>query len=291
MTVVSELPQTRAARRSPGRWLGRAGLYLLLLLVLVLWGAPMLWMLVSSIKPESEMFSYPIRWWPGHPTFSYYALLFERFPMLTWFRNSAVVAIYTTTLTLIVDALAAYPLARMEFRGRKVVLVTILATFLMPFELLIVPLFLGLSRLGVADSFFSLSVPMAANAFGVFLFTQFFAAVPRELEEAATIDGCSRWGFFWRVLIPLARPAIVTVTILTFVGSWNNFFWPLIVSNSDETRTLPVGLAAMVGGAGMSMQQGVVMASAVMATLPAVAVFLLLQRFFVQGIATSGMKG
>lgn len=294
MTVAGKLPQAQVARRSrrsPGHWLGRAALYLLLLLVLVLWGAPMLWMLVSSIKPESEMFKYPITWWPDHPTLQYYVLLFERFPMLTWFRNSAVVAVFTTILTLIVDALAAYPLARMEFRGRKVVLVIILATFLMPFELLIVPLFLGLSRLGITDSFFSLSVPMAANAFGVFLFTQFFASVPRELEEAATIDGCSRWGFFWRVLIPLARPAIVTVTILTFVGSWNNFFWPLIVSNSDETRTLPVGLASMVGGAGMSMQQGVVMASAVMATLPAVVVFLLLQRFFVQGVATSGMKG
>ncbi|MER3553710.1 MAG: hypothetical protein C4331_05015 [Meiothermus sp.] len=211
--------------------------------------------------------------------------------MAQWFKNSFIVAVLTTILTVLTDALAAYPLARMEFRGRKVLLVAILATFLMPYELLIVPLFLGLSKLGIMNSYFSPIVPALANAFGVFLFTQFFQTIPRELEEAATIDGCSRLGFFWRIPMPLSRPVIVTLTILTFVGSWNSFLWPLIVSNSDTTRTLPVGLATLVGGLGMSMQQGVVMASAVTATLPALLVFLLLQRYFIQGIATSGMKG
>jgi multiple sugar transport system permease protein len=265
--------------------------YALLILVGVLWGAPLLWMLVTSLKSESEINQYPIHWLPRAPTLEYYGLLFERFPMAQWFKNSLIVAVVTTVLTVLIDALAAYPLARMEFRGRKVLLVAILATFLMPYELLIVPLFLGLSKFGIVDSYFSLIVPALANAFGVFLFTQFFQTIPRELEEAATVDGCSRLGFFWRILMPLSRPVIVTLTILTFVGSWNSFLWPLIVSNSDATRTLPVGLATLVGGSGMSMQQGVVMAAAVTATLPALLVFLLLQRYFIQGIATSGMKG
>ncbi len=270
---------------------GRLASYLLLLVVAILFGAPFLWMLVTSLKPESEIFRYPIKWLPDHPTLNYYTALFQRFPMLTWFKNSLIVAVITTSLTLVIDALAAYPLARMQFRGRRVVLLTILATFLLPYEILLVPLFLGLSRLGLSDSYFSLSVPLAANAFGVFLFSQFFQAVPKELEDASVIDGCTKFGFFWRILLPLSRPAIVTVAIFTFVSSWNNFFWPLIVTNTDATRTLPVGLATLVGGAGMSMKQGVVMASAVAATLPAVIFFLLLQRYFVRGVATSGMKG
>lgn len=269
----------------------QASLYVLMIVVAVLWGAPLLWMFVTSIKPESEIYAYPPQWWPQAPTLEAYSALFERFPMLDWFRNSTVVAVITTLLTLAVDALAAYPLARMQFPGRRVIMSVIFATFLLPYELLFVPLFLGLNSVGLVDSWFSLSVPASANAFGVFLLTQFFQAVPKELEEAAVLDGCSRLGFFFRILLPLTRPGLVTVAIFTFVASWNNFFWPLIATNSDETRTLPVGLATLVGGAGMSMKQSVLMASSVVATLPTALFFLVLQRHFVRGIAATGVKG
>lgn len=269
----------------------RVVLYTLLILVAVLWGTPFVWMLVTSIKPESEIFSYPLTWWPQQLTFAYYGGLWERFPLLPWFRNSLLVATLTTVLTLLVDTLAAYPLARMQFRGRKIVMLLILATFLVPGEILLVPLFLGLSRAGISDSYFSLAVPAAANAFGVFLLTQFFQTVPSELEDAATIDGATRWGFFWRILLPLSQPALVTVAIFSFMGSWNNFFWPLIVTNSDATRTLPVGLSTLVAGSGMSMRFGILMAAAVTATIPALIFFLALQRYFVRGISTTGMKG
>ncbi len=265
--------------------------YVLMVVVTALWGAPILWMLVTSIKPESEIYAYPPAWIPDQPTLEAYGALFQRFPMLTWFRNSAVVGILTTVLTLAVDALAAYPLARMQFPGRRVIMGVIFATFLLPYELLFVPLFLGLNSYGLVDSIFSLTVPASANAFGVFLLTQFFQAVPRELEDAATMDGCGRFGFFWRILLPLTKPGLATVAIFTFVASWNNFFWPLIATNSDETRTLPVGLATLVGGAGMSMKQSVLMASAVVATLPTAIFFLALQRHFVRGIAATGIKG
>ncbi|WP_051333908.1 carbohydrate ABC transporter permease [Mesorhizobium sp. WSM3224] len=270
---------------------GRALAYMLMGVVTVLWGAPILWMLVTSIKPESEIYAYPPAWIPDAPTLEAYGALFQRFPMLTWFRNSAVVGLLTTVLTLAVDALAAYPLARMQFPGRRVIMGVIFATFLLPYELLFVPLFLGLNSYGLVDSIFSLTVPASANAFGVFLLTQFFQAVPRELEDAAIMDGCSRFGFFWRILLPLTKPGLATVAIFTFVASWNNFFWPLIATNSDETRTLPVGLATLVGGAGMSMKQSVLMASAVVATLPTALFFLALQRHFVRGIAATGIKG
>ncbi|RAZ91296.1 carbohydrate ABC transporter permease [Mesorhizobium hawassense] len=280
--------RSNRAGRSLG---GRSLAYVLMVVVTALWGAPILWMLVTSIKPESEIYAYPPAWIPDHPTLEAYGALFQRFPMLTWFRNSAVVGILTTVLTLAVDALAAYPLARMQFPGRRVIMGVIFATFLLPYELLFVPLFLGLNSYGLVDSIFSLTVPTSANAFGVFLLTQFFQAVPRELEDAAVMDGCSRFGFFWRILLPLTKPGLATVAIFTFVASWNNFFWPLIATNSDETRTLPVGLATLVGGAGMSMKQSVLMASAVVATLPTAIFFLALQRHFVRGIAATGIKG
>jgi ABC-type glycerol-3-phosphate transport system permease component len=270
---------------------GRTLAYVLMIVVTALWGAPILWMLVTSIKPESEIYAYPPAWIPDAPTLGAYGALFERFPMLTWLRNSAIVGILTTALTLAVDALAAYPLARMQFPGRRVIMGVIFATFLLPYELLFVPLFLGLNSYGLVDSIFSLTVPASANAFGVFLLTQFFQAVPRELEDAAIMDGCGRFGFFWRILLPLTKPGLATVAIFTFVASWNNFFWPLIATNSDETRTLPVGLATLVGGAGMSMKQSVLMASAVVATLPTAIFFLALQRHFVRGIAATGIKG
>lgn len=272
-------------------YMGKVFLYGLLISVGVLWGAPLLWMVVTSLKPDGEIFAYPIQWLPQQPTLEYYGRLFQRFPLGLWFRNSLIVATITTSLTLVVDTLAAYPLARIPFRGRRVILILVLSTFLLPREILLVPLFLGLSRAGIADSYFSLAVPAAANAFGVFLLTQFFQTLPMELEDAATIDGCTRLGFMWRILVPLSRPALAAVALFTFIGSWNEFFWPLIVTNSNATRTLPVGLATLVAGAGMGQRFGIIMASAVVATLPAIAFFLLLQRYFVKGIATTGLKG
>jgi multiple sugar transport system permease protein len=266
-------------------------LYTTLALVAIIWAAPILWMLASSFKPAEEIYRVPIDWIPDNLTLDAYQHLFAEFPIWAWFRNSLIVAATTTAITVSFAALAAYPLARMRFKGRQVVMIMLLSTFLLPYELLMVPLFLGLNSLGISDSYFSLAVPPAANALAIFILTQFFQNLPRELEEAAIIDGCSRLGFFFRILLPLSLPSLATVSILTFVASWNNFFWPLIVSNSSATQTLPIGLAAMVAGSGMSMKQSVIMASAVVATVPSVIFFFLLQRFFVQSVATTGIRG
>jgi ABC-type glycerol-3-phosphate transport system permease component len=292
MTPFDQANNTRHADNSTGFPRLNTGmliLYGLMIFVTILWGAPLLWMLVTSLKPETEIYRYPIDWLPDTPTMDYYIRLFSGFAIGKWFRNSLIVATITTLIALAVDILAAYPLARIRFRGRRIVMVLILSTFLIPGEILVVPLFLGLSRLGMVDSYFSLAVPAAANAFGVFLLTQFFQTIPIELEEAARLDGCSRMGILRWIILPLSRPALATVAIFTFVRSWNDFLWPLIVSNSDETRTIPIGLATFVGQ-GLSMSFGIIMASAVVATIPAVILFLLLQRYFVMGISTTGLK-
>lgn len=266
-------------------------LYILLFAVIVFWIIPIVWMLLTSIKTNAEIFHFPIVWLPAHATLQSYQELFTSYPVFSWFQNSIIVAIATTILTVIVDALAAYPLARMRFHGRRVIMIIILATFLLPTEILLVPQFIGLSHLGISDSYLSLVLPLVANAFGVFLLVQFFQSIPTELEEAALIDGSTRAGFFWRILLPLTKPALVSVAIFAFMGSWNNFFWPLIVTNSDTTRTLPVGLSVLVAGSGMAMQYGTLMAAAAVATIPALLVFIALQRYFVKGIATVGLKG
>ena len=204
---------------------GRLAMYALMALAAIVWAGPLVWMLVSSLKPEAEIYRYPIEWIPENPTLDAYRQLFAQFPMLAWFRNSLIVGVVTTVVTVAFSALAAYPLARMNFRGKGMVLIVLLATFLMPYELLLVPLFLGLNMLGVSDSYFSLSIPPAANALGIFILLQFFKSLPKELEEAAIVDGCSRLGFFFRILLPLSIPSLATVAILTFVTSWNNLFW------------------------------------------------------------------
>jgi len=285
---VSALPAADVARRRVQPW--RLLLYALLILLALIWGAPFLWMFVTSLKPQDEIFRQPVDWIPDAPIIEYYVRLFESFAMGAWFRNSLIVALATTALTLLVNVLGAYPLARMDFRGKRLVLLVILSTFLLPGEILLVPLFLGLSKLRIVDSYFSLAVPPAANAFGLFLMMQFFRTIPFELEEAGVLDGCSRFGLLWRIFLPLSGPALATVAIFTFVRSWNDFFWPLIVTNSDATRTLPVGLATFVGR-GLSMNFGIIMSSAVVATVPAILFFLLLQRYFVRGISTTGLRG
>jgi multiple sugar transport system permease protein len=215
-----------------------------------------------------------------------------------WFVNSAIIAAVTALLSVLVDALGAYALARMTFFGKRIVFLGILATMLIPVEATMVPLYLGLARLRVLTTDFgtyaSLIMPVVANAFGLYLLTQFFQGIPQDLEDAGRIDGCTDFGIWWRIFIPLSAPALAATAIFAFMASWNNFVWPFIVSNNDLTRTLPAGLATVFGGitgSPSSVRYGMVMAGAVLATLPPVVVFIALQRYFVQGIAMTGIKG
>ena len=270
---------------------GRLAGYVALLVVTVAMAAPLLWMVTTALKPESQIFQYPIQWIPRTPTLGNLANVLTNYPIGRWFFNSLIVAVLTTAVSLPLYGLGAYPLARLQFPGKKLVFLVILATMLMPAEGTMVPLFLGLSRLRISDSYFSLVMPVVANAFGLYLLTQFFQSIPSELRDAALMDGATDLGILWRIILPLSRPALTTVAIYTFMASWNNFVWPFIVSNSDATRTLPAGLTALIGGVDVGTRFGISMASALIATLPPVVIFVALQRYFAQGIAMTGVKG
>ncbi len=272
----------------------RLGLYALMGLVLVLWVAPLLWMLSTSLKPEGQILTLVPRWIPKTFTLAHYRDVLEKYRLLAWGVNSMVVAVGATLLGLAVSIPAAYAFARMRFRGQQWIFLLILSTILVPVHITIVPLFLGLAKLKLTDTYFSLIMPTVANGFGVFLLRQFFQGIPIELEEAAIIDGASRLGVLLRVVLPLSRPPLMAVAIFLFILSWNDFMWPLIVTNTDATRTIPVGLAASLGGTvgGQAIAYyGISMAGSVLATVPALLIFIALQRYFVQGIALTGLKG
>jgi ABC-type glycerol-3-phosphate transport system permease component len=277
----------------------RVPAFVIMLIITVLMAIPVAWMVTTALRPEGTVRQYPIQWVPPDLTLDNFKAVVQEVPGLgRWFINSAVIAVVTAVLSVIVDALGAYALARLQFFGKRIVFFGILATMLIPVEATLVPLYLGLARLRILTTDFgtyaSLILPLVANAFGVYLLTQFFQGIPQELEDAARIDGCTDFGIWWRIILPLSAPALTATGIFAFMASWNNFVWPFIVTNSDATRTLPAGLATVFGGitgSPSSVQYGMVMAGAALATLPPVIVFIVLQRYFVQGISMTGIKG
>lgn len=285
-------PRRRPSRaRAVSRISHIAVVYFLLLVVLALFIAPFLWMLSTSLKTEAEIFANPYQVIPPNPTLVAYRRVIDEFNILDWFYNSSYVAVVTTVLTVVIDAMAGFALARLRFQFRRLMQALIFLTFLIPLTVLIVPLYLALARVQLLDSLFALIVPVAAGSFGVFLMMTFFSQIPVELEEAARIDGAGWIRIFLQIALPLSLPALAAVALLTFIASWNNFFWPLVVASTDLTRTLPVGISTLVGGAGGTTVFSGLMASAVMSTLPTIVIFAIFQRYFVQGVATSGIKG
>lgn len=275
-------------RLSPVRIL----LYLLMTLAAILFLMPVAWMLVMSILPEHEIFQPIPHWIPQEPTLQNFQELFKRAeeaPVLRWFFNSVLVAGTGTVCYLLLTSMAAYAFSRLQFPGRNVLFFIVIATLIIPGQVTIIPVFLLLQKLHWFNTYYALVVPGLAGAFGVFLLRQFFLTTPKELEEAALIDGCGRAGIYWRVILPLGKPALATLAIFSFLGGWNDFMLPLIATNEIEMRTLPVGLTIFLGR--YSMQYGLVMATAVIATLPVLVMFLLFQRHIIRGVVLTGLKG
>ncbi|HEY3111365.1 MAG TPA: carbohydrate ABC transporter permease [Chloroflexota bacterium] len=258
----------------------------------LLWVIPFFWMISTSLKPEGQILRYPPEWLPREVTLESYGRVLS-FQVGRWFWNSFVVATVSTLLTLILNSAAGYAFARIPFLGREVLFVAVLTTLMMPFEALVIPLFVMFSAAGLANTYAGLILPGLSSAFGVFLFRQFFLGLPRDLEDAARIDGCARWGVFWRIALPLAQPALVALAILHFMSNWNNLFWPLIVTSSDDVKTVPVGMIQFRPGFGADQGWafGLAMAAATIQAVPPLIVFLILQRQFMKGIATVGLKG
>ena len=250
--------------------------------------APFIWMVLTSFKEMSEIFSYPPTWWPENFTFENYTNAFSAAPFGRFYGNSLFVAIAATVGQLITCSLAAYAFARMEFKGRDVLFYLFLGTMMVPAHVTMIPSFMILHGLGWIDTYLALIVPMLASAFGTFLLRQFFMTIPKELEEAAFIDGCTRWGVLWRIILPLSKPALATLAIFTFMTVFNDFIWPLIVLNSEDMYTVQLGLAIFRDR--YSIEWGNLMAGSVVATLPILLVFFFAQKYFIQGITLSGLK-
>lgn len=279
------------ARHRHWSW-GTTGLYALLIPLAVTIGFPFYWMLVISFTPANEVYRWPLRFFPTTPTLANYIELFTRqdLQMGRWFLNSVVLATGETILTLLVCSLAAYGFARLEFPGRNQLFYSLLFALMVPGQVTLIPTFLLVRWLGWLDSYQGVVLPEVAGVFGVFLLRQFFLGLPRELEEAATIDGAGRLRIYRQIALPLIRSGLVAMVIFVFLGSWNNLFWPLIVLNRLEMRTLTVGLTVLRGTYGAE-QMGLVMAGAAIASIPVLIVYAVFQRQILQSITLTGLKG
>ena len=249
---------------------------------------PFLWMLSVSLRPESDLFRNPASLLPQVWSLHGYIGVWEQLPFLRLLLNTVVFAVVTTALTLLLDSLCAYALARIRFRGRTVAFVLVIATLMVPFQVTLIPVFIELFHLGWLNTYQGLIVPRATSAFGIFLLRQSMLTIPAELDEAARIDGAGHLRIYARVILPLSRPALATVGLLNFMALWNDLLWPLVVTSSPEMRTLPAGLT-LFGGQHVT-DHAVLLAGATISLLPLAIAFFLAQRFFVAGIATSGLK-
>jgi multiple sugar transport system permease protein len=263
--------------------------YLVLGLGLIVVTSPFLWMALSSVKAEGEIRRVPPTWWPEAPTLDNFRELFERLDFAQFFTNSILVATVVTIGNLIFCSMLGYALAKFEFAGRKALFWVVLGTLMIPGMVTLVPLFVLVANLGLVNTYMGLILPFLAAPFGVFLMRQFFLAMPDELIDAARVDGASEFRIFAQIVIPLARPALAVLAILTFLGSWNNFLWPLVVATTEDKYTLPVALALYSTGQNQT-DYGLLLAGAVVVVVPVLVVFLALQRYFVQGVAMTGIK-
>ena len=251
---------------------------------------PYIWMVSTSLKGSEEVFAYPPNWIPKAWCFQNYVDAWDAAPFGRYFFNSALVAVAVTVGQLITCSLAAFAFARMEFKGKGMVFALFLSTTMISTQVTLVPSYMVLKNLRWLDTYQALIVPFLANAFGVFMMRQYFMTLPKELEEAAKLDGCGRLRFLWQILLPLSKPIIASQALFAFMGNWNSYLWPLIVTTSAHMRTLQIGLRYFVSQEG-GTQWGLFMAATVFVSLPVVIFYLIIQRSFVEGIATTGLKG
>ncbi|MEQ9670719.1 carbohydrate ABC transporter permease [Coleofasciculus sp. G2-EDA-02] len=264
--------------------------YILLSAIALAMLFPLFWLISTSLKSSTEnIFGFPPQLFPTQPTIENYIKIWQANPFAQYLWNSLIVAILTVTFNLLFCSLAAYPLARLNFRGRDIIFAIIVSTIMIPFQIVMIPLYILMVQLGLRNSYLGIIFPSLASAFGIFLLRQAFQGVPKELEEAARMDGCSELGLWWHVMIPAVRPALVTLAIFVFIGSWSDFLWPLIVLDRPEYYTLPLGVAKLAGT--FSLDWRLIAAGSVISITPVLLFFILMQRYIVPNDSGSGVKG
>lgn len=271
------------------RWLPFSGWHLLLMPTALLFVLPLVWMIMTSFMPDSDINTFPPRFLPSRIDFGGYDSLFRESDILRWLMNSTIVATVAVVSHLFLCSLAGYGFARLRFVGRTLTFFLIVATIMVPIQLLMIPTFIMFSQVGVIDSLAAAAIPWLASAFGIFLMRQFFLALPVELEDAARLDGCNRLQLFWRIVLPLAKPALATLAIFTLLGAWNDLIWPLVAITDEKWYTLQLGIANFQGTRRTQWQ--LLMAGNVVATLPLLVGFVAAQRHFVATMTFSGLKG
>jgi multiple sugar transport system permease protein len=269
----------RRRRRTPGGW------QLVSYVVAVLIVAPMLWVMLSALKPSDEVFSTGL---PSTLTLDNLRYVLTEIPLPRYLVNSAVVAVSITVIALLTHSMAAYALARLRFPGRGVIFSVIISTLLVSLPVILVPLFLIVRELGLLNTYAGLIVPPIFHAFGIFLLRQFYISVPRELEEAAELDGCGYWRRYWNVVLPLSKPALASLAVLFFLANWNAFLWPLTITQDPNLRVVQLGIAGMQGQ--YSSAWNYILAAAVVAAIPTIIVFMIGQRRLVEAMKTTGIK-
>jgi putative chitobiose transport system permease protein len=252
---------------------------------------PLLWLLSTALKSaEENVFQSPPQLLPTNPSLDSFINVWQSNDFGRYLFNSSVVAMLSVVLNLIFCALAAYPLARLEFKGRELIFAIIVATIMIPFQIVMIPLYILALQLGLVNSYLGVILPNLASAFGIFLLRQAFQSVPKELEEAARMDGCSELGIWWSVMLPAIRPALVTLSIFVFIGAWSDFLWPLIVLQDDTYYTLPLGVAKLAEGA-FGLNWRLIAAGSVISIAPVLVLFLFVQQYIVPTSVGSGVKG
>jgi multiple sugar transport system permease protein len=252
---------------------------------------PFLWMLSSSVKPLREIYIFPPRFIPEKVQLDNYIETWRRLPFGTFFKNSFTVSVCVTAGVVFTSSMAGYSFSRLRYPGRDQIFMLYGSTMMIPFAVQMIPLFMLMRAFRLVNTLRGLILPGLFSAWGTFLMRQFMLTIPRELEDAALIDGCNHFNIYWRIILPLSRPALATLAIFTFMGSWNDFIWPLILISSMKNKTLPLGLAAFQAMAAIKTPWHLVMAASVMSVMPIMVVFMLGQKYYVQGIVTSGLKG
>ncbi|MCI2421693.1 carbohydrate ABC transporter permease [Saccharopolyspora sp. K220] len=283
---MAEQVLTRS-RRLPG--IGTLILLLFTIALAAVWLLPFAWTLLTSLKPESETTDVPLHWLPRDVTLDAYRSVLSTNDIWVWLFNSVFTASAVTFLVVLLSSTAAYGFARTGFRGRRVLFALVVAGILVPTEVVVVPLFQEMVFLGLVDTPWGVILPQVVLPAMVYILKIFFDGVPRELEEAALMDGASRWRIYWQIILPLSRPVLAAVAIFTFITTWNNFLWPFIVTADPGSMTLPVGLATVQGSYGVRYAE--IMATVIIAGLPLLLVFVLFQRHIVRGVAHTGMAG
>ena len=279
--------KSRSAKRQ--HQITMVAVYVLLILIAFLMLIPFVWMISASFKMNKDVFTFPIEWIPSNPRPQNYVDIWTRIPLLTFILNTAKLTIIVTLLQLFTSSFAAYAFAKLNFKGKKVLFLGYIATIAVPWQAYMVPQFMMMRSWGLNNTHLAIILLQAFSAFGVFLMKQFYEGVPSELCEAARIDGLSEYGIWWRIMLPLSKPALSTLVIFTFVSTWNDFLGPMIYLTKTELKTIQIGLRMCITQ--YSAEYGLIMAGSVIALIPVLIVFLALQKYFVQGVASAGLKG